>query len=385
MAVITIAFLVMGVGCPCNREPYVKALDLNWTFFTGLEPTPELPKKLGSMRLDNLTDKPLWYVVEDLPSPYQIKGGLTGSLKPWDIGYLKFSTEAPLDEEDIAGLELPIKIYMDDPGLGGQPVQTVSPRYFGTLRPYAMLNDTEVVSNLLGGETLAQRVAMQIKGLPRLEFRFNSNPLLTAYIPEPEVEGIGRVRDAEDIDVNLTFKINFRKQGPLFPCGDGPNGYTVCPDVAAALPEGETWLILSHIFDADVPLADPANYYQYGFVFDADGDPDNNYVPLAQFANDFYQGTDLWYSVEYSPAGGWNLIVTDARNNTFSSVASAARAIISGNTIVLAVPYSEFSAETVWFRLTSFRHSGDYGQNPPYDWSSDYHPRLDELTKARLN
>jgi len=36
--------------------------------------------------------------------------------------------------------------------------------------------------------------------------------------------------------------------------------------------------------------------------------------------------------------------------------------------IALLVPKSELSIDNPAYRLTAFRHKGDYGMNPPYDW-----------------
>ena len=108
--------------------------------------------------------------------------------------------------------------------------------------------------------------------------------------------------------------------------------------------------------------------------FDQDGFAGNNYQPIPQFAGDYFQDTDKWYAVEYSPGIGWQLKVTDARNNNFVPVASAARAVIRGNAMMIMIPESEFSVPNPSYRTTSFRHSGDFGQNPPFDWLADYDP-----------
>ena len=162
-----------------------------------------------------------------------------------------------------------------------------------------------------------------------------------------------------------------------FPCGAGPTAFTVCPTIQGADPGG-VYYVIATVLDADVPLDDPVNHYQYGFVFDADGNASNNYVPLPQFANDYFKGTDRWYDVGYTPSGGWQLRVTDARNNNFVEVASAARAMILGDSITLVVPAQEFSSANPTIRQTAFRHSGDFGMFPPFDWSADYHPDLDD-------
>jgi hypothetical protein len=170
------------------------------------------------------------------------------------------------------------------------------------------------------------------------------------------------------------------KRGPAavldedrFPPGAGPVGFTVTPDISAPDPESDL-LILSMILQEDVPLSDPTYLYQYGFVFDQDGNQSNNFVPLPRFSNDFFQNTDKWYEVLYTPQSGWRLKVTDARNGGFVQVASAARAVINGNSITLAVPVSEFGVARPSFRLSAFRHTGDFGLNPPHDYSADYVP-----------
>lgn len=166
-----------------------------------------------------------------------------------------------------------------------------------------------------------------------------------------------------------------------FPCGPGPFGFTLCAD-AGAIWMGGRYVIVAHVLEADVPLADPINLYQYGFVFDADGDPNNNYVPAPPFTADFFRDTDRWYEVGYDPAGGWTIKATDARNGGFSAHSSTARAIIAANTITLVVPREEFSASDLRYRVTAFRHTGDFGQNPPFDWNGDVEPPVGQPLKG---
>lgn len=169
-----------------------------------------------------------------------------------------------------------------------------------------------------------------------------------------------------------------------FPCGPGVNGYTVCPNIPLQPTEGDYFLVWTST-EGVIPVADNEHTYQFGFVFDADGNTSNNYQGSGDFENDFYDDTDRWYSVEYTPAGGWQLKVTDARNGFgFQQVASAARVIIHESVMLLAVPTSEFADPTPRYRVTAFAHHGDYGMNDPFYWSGDLHPTvaegLDELT-----
>ncbi len=119
-----------------------------------------------------------------------------------------------------------------------------------------------------------------------------------------------------------------------FNCGEGPNGYTLCPS--------------------------------------------NNYQASPDYPNDFFQDTDLWYEAAYDPASGWRLNVTDAADVSVISIPSDARIIMYGNVLVLVVPRSELSVTAPDFRITAFRHGGDYGMNAPHDYSGSIWPSVED-------
>jgi hypothetical protein len=160
-----------------------------------------------------------------------------------------------------------------------------------------------------------------------------------------------------------------------FHCGDGPNGTTLCPSPADPVPEGEMLVLVNQLYKPLV-LDDTKNFYQYAFVFDADGDPNNNYQPPPAYPNDFFKDTDRWYEANYDPATGWTLKVSDATGGTPKVVTSHARIIIRDDTMTLVVPASEFAVANPKFRITAFRHTGDYGLNPPYDWDGSVWPAV---------
>jgi hypothetical protein len=162
---------------------------------------------------------------------------------------------------------------------------------------------------------------------------------------------------------------------PRFPCGSGPEALTVCSNPSVPLAAGN-YVVAWMATGGTIPLADPNRHLQFGFVFDADGNAANNYVPSPGFANDFYGGSDRWYSVEYTPALGWRLIVTDARNNAFTVIPSGARALIRDNGIVLLVPAAEFAVANPAYRVTLFSHLGNYGIPQPHIWSGDLSPTV---------
>lgn len=157
-----------------------------------------------------------------------------------------------------------------------------------------------------------------------------------------------------------------------FPCGDGPNGHTVCAP-GAKFSEGD-WVWLQQGLHDDVPLADPKGTFQHAFVFDADGIPTNNYVPAPKFPGDFFAGTDKWYELLYAPGAGWSAKIRDVRKG-LAVVPSMARFVISGRDIALFLPRAELDGASPSFRASAFRHEGDYGlQGGP--WSGSYFPAL---------
>jgi hypothetical protein len=159
-----------------------------------------------------------------------------------------------------------------------------------------------------------------------------------------------------------------------FPLGAGPNGYTLAAQIPAPMPEGN-YVVAFLRADGEIPLGDTARRYQYAFVFDADGQPANNYRAAPDFPNDFFQGTDRWYEVDYQPATGWQLRVkrVDA-NNRVSEVGSAARVVIVKDGLLLLAPQNEFGVPRPASRMTAFAHEGDFGLRPPHTWSGDVEP-----------
>lgn len=162
----------------------------------------------------------------------------------------------------------------------------------------------------------------------------------------------------------------------LFPCGSAGQGLTLCDGSAGAFPPGDTVVVVNQVY-VDIPTADASNIYQYGFVFDSDDDPADNYQASVQYPADFFHDTDLWFVAAHDPASGWELQVTDASNGQFVSIATDARIIIKGNVMALVVPASEFASATPPWRITAFRHTGDYGLQSG-DWDGDIEPPVAE-------
>jgi hypothetical protein len=207
----------------------------------------------------------------------------------------------------------------------------------------------------------------------------NSNPAVPRRLPLLAQE----VRLYAALLVYLSlFDLQNAFGGPAdvatFPPGQGPQGFTVAANPSAPLAAGDH-CVFTLAVQEPIPLADPTQRFQYAFVVDSGVSPANNWVPVPAFPDDFFAGTDRWYELNYAPSSGWQLRCrTVAAGNVLATVPSAARAILSGDTLLLVVPRSEFVVANPPFRATTFAHLGDFGQNPPYTWSGDPTPTVAE-------
>jgi hypothetical protein len=156
-----------------------------------------------------------------------------------------------------------------------------------------------------------------------------------------------------------------------FPCGDGPNGFTVCG--------GQPWVdgdivVVAGATEEDIPLDQTDWNVEFSAVFDADGNASNNYVADPAYPNDFFQDTDQWYVARYTPGVGWELAASTAVDSNIQSMTSAARVVFTGNAVLWIIPASELGVACPDWRVTTFAHKGDYGINPPNEWSGRLEP-----------
>jgi hypothetical protein len=155
----------------------------------------------------------------------------------------------------------------------------------------------------------------------------------------------------------LNTMLNFTK----FPCNTEADGVlTVCAETAGNIDAGEV-LVFGMELEGEVPLADPALFYVYSVVMDADGDPDNNFQFVPPYDWDFYQNTDLWYELKWDPNhGAWTLSRRDVRQGMEIVQHTDARAMINGNMIYFLIPGDEVDVPRPGYRMTAFAHDGTY-------------------------
>lgn len=163
-------------------------------------------------------------------------------------------------------------------------------------------------------------------------------------------------------------------QQPTYPCGQGPNAFVLCAN--GAVPPAGSFLLAASVTEATIPLTDGTNHLEYAFVFDSDGNTANNWVGFPAFPNDFFIGSDRWYVAKYDPGSGWSIEVSTANGQTITPASSDARIFIRDNVLVLLVPASEMTVSQPNYRVTAFRHTGDFGINPPHDWDGTIFPAV---------
>lgn len=150
-------------------------------------------------------------------------------------------------------------------------------------------------------------------------------------------------------------------------------GEIVCSDQKAA-PNLEDVFVAAMWLDGELDEV-PQHYYQYGFVFDQDGDETNNYQAAEPYPADFFDDTDLWIQLLGVPGQPWTLEVVDARNGKLVSLQTDTAVVVDGAMLLAIIP-SDLVANASDMRFTAFRHEGDYGTKLP--WSGDVMNPIDE-------
>lgn len=372
-----------GMRCfsPVGSDELIRLKLACLSYLIGAQATPNEPFQVGHAFVENTTDETLSLRVSAADSRLRFEP---------DNAVVVGRQQVRFRVNAIGDFTMPLDtsytVEVDDGNAGEKGIRDfatqqvqIETRFIEIKRPVDDLFGA-VFSN--GTVETARPFAF---GLPIGKLIVNSNQLLAPRLSEPVVEAAvavatRRAMTADQINYALFGRSSTPQKG-IDPCGQvGPNGLVLCPPMENQRQPGE-WVILSQVLDADVPLNDPENFFQYGFVFDVNNNAADNWAPLPEFQNDFFQDTDRWYVVSYNPVDGWMLdvtVVTDPATNFTAADSSAAFALIDENAITLFAPASEFAVENPGYRLTSFRHTGDFGQNPPFDWSGDFWPDIAE-------
>ena len=188
--------------------------------------------------------------------------------------------------------------------------------------------------------------------------------------------------DVEDIiSVFRLHRLHFENQSlslnDSYPCEIHQSYGSICGDQPGVFVAENMHLVLYET-EQPLPLTDPNYQYELGFAFDSDQWGPNNYQAPATMPRNFYTNTDTWYKATYQPNVGWKLQATNARFGVQTIVPTRARVLFDGTAIALLVPGREFDTEAPPVRVSLFRHTGDFGQNAPHDWSAFVHPRVEQ-------
>ena len=158
-------------------------------------------------------------------------------------------------------------------------------------------------------------------------------------------------------------------------CGPRIFGEIHCPSGTVASGPGDgDYLVLAVVLADAPPGADPTWLMQYGFVFETDNDPTNDWAPIPAFPLDFFGGADLWIELLYDPATGWSVNISDIGpgNTVTPRASSAAKVAVVGNILMAAIPVAEAGLPAdLDFRGSAFKHQGSFLMGP---WNGDAWP-----------
>lgn len=181
-----------------------------------------------------------------------------------------------------------------------------------------------------------------------------------AGLTEPQVDMIGWGY--------WTLEIDSPWSGPspdvVFPCDEDitnlppdQDWFTICPE-GAGVSSGNKWYVVYSIFDDPIITNDPDLSYTFAAVFDADGNPDNNFPFMEPYNWDYWQNTDQWYIVDWMNVNqSWNAYVM---GQNWETVESNARAVIYDNALFWIIPTDEFSVIGPGGRVSSFATRGGF-------------------------
>ncbi|MGE0321243.1 MAG: hypothetical protein AB7K71_13035 [Polyangiaceae bacterium] len=202
---------------------------------------------------------------------------------------------------------------------------------------------------------------------PDNPFTHSNGVLMTTSDGPTDLIGFG----AAWLDVSAQAATFLFSDSGQFPCGNTPSAIVLCG--SEPFPAGPA-LIGGMLLDSAVPSSGTQDY-QLALVADGDGVSSNNYMASASYPGDLFDNTDQWFEFLFDhKTMTWTLKVTTARDGSFTQPASAARAILNQDALLFVIPASEFEAAAPEFRVTAFRHNGDFGLNPPNDFNGDVFP-----------
>lgn len=190
------------------------------------------------------------------------------------------------------------------------------------------------------------------------------------WIYSQSMQEIINPRPATDILKYWGFWTDFDPQNPnplfspkILDCDKEEEEETglICPKDAADLVPGKVWFLVMKL-DAPIPMDDETTHYTYSFVVDKDGDPANNFQAQSPFDWDYYQNTDRWYELTWKPdLGAWGINISDIGSSVYNTAESNARALITGDVIVMLIPGEEIlTSDGIHVRFTAFGHDGSF-------------------------
>jgi hypothetical protein len=134
----------------------------------------------------------------------------------------------------------------------------------------------------------------------------------------------------------------------------------VPPGIVPPAPPPGGWLVATAWMAGEIPQADTDYSYVIASTFTSNTRTEDDWVPVAPYDWDTYQGTDQWYEVIWDHvAGVWRLQATETVAGGLQvRFETAARVLIDGDRVTWFIPMEEFSNPVPGIRLATFAHDG---------------------------
>ncbi len=185
---------------------------------------------------------------------------------------------------------------------------------------------------------------------------------------------MGEIAGLQETQVDMigwghwTMEIPSPWSGPppdqVFPCDEdisnlppGQDWFTVCPE-GAGVNSGTKWHVVYSVFDSPIITNDPDHSLTFAAVFDADGNPENNFSFMEPYNWDYWQNTDQWYILDWMNIDqSWNVNVMGPN---WEPIESNARAVVYDNAVFWIIQADEFAVMDPGVRVTSFATTGGW-------------------------
>jgi hypothetical protein len=105
------------------------------------------------------------------------------------------------------------------------------------------------------------------------------------------------------------------------------------------------WYVPFFVVADNIPQESETDHIQAAAGFDNDGDPSNNHQAHEMAKNDFWQGSDKVYAMNFSPLGGWDIAMYENSPEGFTAKPTMSIAVVQENLVAWLIPGFEIEVK----------------------------------------